>query len=87
MRTRFKLNQYEQFSENLYRENLRAFHELEALRYGIMARLGFSADDALELVTAILIAVDRKEAQAPRTPGEVGIGEAMTVTSGRVSAG
>ncbi|MDL1909866.1 hypothetical protein FBQ81_04095 [Chloroflexi bacterium CFX6] len=81
-----KLSKCEQFAENLYRENLRAFLELESMRYGIMARLGFSEADALELAVAI-VAVDRQASQAPRATVEVGIGEVMTAAGGRVSAG
>jgi hypothetical protein len=82
----FKLSPSEQFAENLYRENLRAFHELEAMRYGIMARLGFSEPDALELAVAI-VAADGRAAQAPRNAAAVEIDEVMAATTGRVPVG
>jgi hypothetical protein len=46
---------YRQFREDLYAENLRGAWEFESMVYGIMARLGLSEDDALELACAILL--------------------------------
>ena len=51
------MNRYEEFAQNLYSENLRGFYELEAMRYGIMARVGLTEKDALELAVKI-VAID-----------------------------
>ena len=45
---------FEEFRESLYDENRRAAFELEAVTYGIMARLGLSEPDALELACKIV---------------------------------
>jgi hypothetical protein len=46
--------EFEQFQEALYQESPRGWAELEAMRYGIMARLGLQEPDALELAIKIV---------------------------------
>lgn len=76
-----KLSRSEQFAENLYRENLRGFYELEAMRYGISARLGLNEEDALELAVAIVASDGKAE------PPAVELDEVMAAATGRVPVG
>ena len=57
---------YEQFREQLYQENLRGAWELESMRYGIMARLGLSECDALELACKIVIGAPEASDKQPQ---------------------
>jgi hypothetical protein len=49
-----KLTIFERFRESLYDENLRAAWELESMVYRLMARVGLSEPDALELACRIV---------------------------------
>lgn len=50
-----RMTQFDRFAENLYRENLRGFHELQAMKHGLMARLPLDEAGALELATKIVL--------------------------------
>jgi hypothetical protein len=62
-------NDFEKFTESLYQESPRGWAELEAMRYGIMARLGLDEPEALELAVKI-VAGPRFTLRAGREGGE-----------------
>lgn len=49
-----KTNLFQQFAEDLYRENLRGAYALESMKYGIMSRTGLNETDALEVACRIV---------------------------------
>lgn len=60
-------NVYEQFQDALYQESPRGFYELEAMKYGIMARTGLNEPEALELaVKIVLLPMTRSQAMKIR---------------------
>lgn len=63
MRRMQPVNKFEQFENSLYSENLRGYHELEAMKHGLAARLGLCERDALELAVRIVIAADTTNAR------------------------
>ena len=63
-------NKYEQFLNNLHRENLQGYNEMQAMRYRIAARLGLNEGDALELAAGIVAGPRIKQQESERMNGQ-----------------